>query len=112
MCGCRPENRDPFRLASLAAFRFVLELFVMEKQLFSGRKDEVRATIHTLQNFVLEFHRENAPFSPIAALSTCGGGSSAEVEWQLVPSPSTCTLGSARPCMPAWVPAIKKPDCE
>jgi hypothetical protein len=35
-------------LAVLAAFGFVLELLVMEKQLFTRREHEIRATIDAL----------------------------------------------------------------
>jgi hypothetical protein len=43
-------------LAVLAAFGFVLELLVVEKQLFTGCEHEIRATIDALQNLVLVFH--------------------------------------------------------
>ena len=39
----------PFPLTVLATFGFVLELLVVEEQLFTGSKNEVRATIHALQ---------------------------------------------------------------
>jgi hypothetical protein len=49
-------------LTSLTAFRFVLELFVVEEKLFTGSEDEVSAAVHTLKNLVLELHREMPPF--------------------------------------------------
>lgn len=50
------EDGDPFALAGLAAFRFVLELLVVEEQLFPGGEDEVSPTVDTLQHLVLKFH--------------------------------------------------------
>jgi hypothetical protein len=50
------DHGNALGLAVLAAFRLVLKLFVVEKQLLSGCEHEIRATIHTLQNLVLEFH--------------------------------------------------------
>jgi hypothetical protein len=43
-------------LAVLAAFGFVLELLVVEEQLFTRREHEIRATIDALQNLILVFH--------------------------------------------------------
>ena len=43
-------------LAVLAAFGFVLELLVVEKQLFTRCEHKIRATIDTFQNLVLVFH--------------------------------------------------------
>jgi hypothetical protein len=57
--GCRrSQDGNPFRLASLTAFRFVAELFVVEEKLFAGGENEVRAAINALQRPVLEFHCE------------------------------------------------------
>jgi hypothetical protein len=39
---------DSLALAVLAAFGFVLELLVVEEQLFPGREHEIRATIDAL----------------------------------------------------------------
>jgi hypothetical protein len=50
------NQRETLGLASLAAFRFVLELLIVKEQLFSGREQKLCTTIHTLQHFVLEFH--------------------------------------------------------
>src|SRR5687767_8483760 len=47
----------PLGLASLAALGFVLELLVGEEQLFTCGPDELRRTIHTPQDLVLELHR-------------------------------------------------------
>src|SRR5271157_6403445 len=65
--GTNPRGRshawrgNPFGLADLATFRFVLEVFIVEEQLFPGCKDEVSAAVNTLQNLVLEFHGELLP---------------------------------------------------
>jgi len=48
----------PLGLARFATFGFVLELFVVEEQLFPRSEDEVGAAVNTLQNLVLEFHGE------------------------------------------------------
>ena len=55
-CRCCPQYRHPLRLAGLAPLGFVLELLVVEKQLFPSRKDEVRAAVNALQCLVLKFH--------------------------------------------------------
>src|SRR6266550_6879129 len=47
----------PFRLARLAALRFVLELLVGEEQLFTRGPNELRRAVHTPQGLVLELHR-------------------------------------------------------
>ncbi len=41
---------------ALAAFRFVLELFIVEEKLFTCSEHEVGATVHTLKDLVLELH--------------------------------------------------------
>jgi len=43
-------------LAAFTAFRFVLELLIVEEELFPSSEDEVGATIYTLENLVLELH--------------------------------------------------------
>jgi len=43
-------------LAGLAAFWFILELFIVEEKLFASGKDEVGSAIHTFQNLILELH--------------------------------------------------------
>jgi hypothetical protein len=50
------DDGNALGLAVFATFRFVLKLFVVEKQLLSGCEHEIRATIHTFQHLVLEFH--------------------------------------------------------
>ena len=52
----RSHSRCPLCFAGLAALGLVLELLVMKKQLFTGRKDEVRAAVYALQHLVLKFH--------------------------------------------------------
>ena len=59
------QNRYPLRLARLASFGFVLELLIVEEQLFSGSKDEVAAAVDTFEHFILEFH-DRSPHSPLA----------------------------------------------
>jgi hypothetical protein len=50
------QYRNPFHLAGLAAFGFVLELFIVKKQLLASSENEVCATVDALQHLVLEFH--------------------------------------------------------
>jgi len=52
----RPQDRHPLALAILATLRLVPELLVVEKQLFTRGKDEIRTAIDTLEYFVLELH--------------------------------------------------------
>ena len=51
------QSRGAFRLAGFATFRLVLELLVMEEQLFSRREYECIATFCTREFFVLKFHQ-------------------------------------------------------
>ena len=51
-----------FTLAVFTAFRFVLELFIVEEELFTSGENKVGATIYTLENFVLEVHLRVSPF--------------------------------------------------
>jgi len=55
------QRRVPFGFAGFATLGLVLELFVVEEQLFARRKDEVGAAVNTLENLVLEFHGELLP---------------------------------------------------
>src|SRR5207253_5459347 len=48
--------RHPLRLAGLTALGFVLELFVVEKQLFPSCEDKILPTVDALQTLILEFH--------------------------------------------------------
>ena len=50
------EDGDPFGLAGLATFGFVLELFVVKKKLFPGSENEITSTVDTFQHLVLKFH--------------------------------------------------------
>ena len=52
----RAYSSGAFCLAGLAAFGFVLELFVVEEKLFARREEKLRAAIDALQQPVLEFH--------------------------------------------------------
>jgi hypothetical protein len=47
----------------LAAFRIVLELFIEEEELFSGREDEIAATVGAFQNLVDEIHPASLAFA-------------------------------------------------
>jgi hypothetical protein len=53
--GCG-ENGYTLGLAGLTAFGLILELFVVEKELFPGGKDEVGAAVDAGQYLVLKFH--------------------------------------------------------
>jgi hypothetical protein len=66
------QHGDPLGLACFATLWFVLELLIVKEKLFTRGEYEIRTAIYTFQRSVLEFHRENAPFSPIPAAFTCG----------------------------------------
>jgi hypothetical protein len=56
-----PALRQTKRLGALtfaifAAFGFVLELLVVEEELFARGENEIGATIHTLEDLILELH--------------------------------------------------------
>jgi hypothetical protein len=50
------EHRHAFGLAGFTALGFVLELFVVEKQLFPGGEDKVGAAVDAGQYLILKFH--------------------------------------------------------
>jgi hypothetical protein len=52
------QGGGAFGFADFTTFGFVLELFIVEEQLFPGCKDEVGTAVDTFQNLVLEFHGE------------------------------------------------------
>ena len=56
-----PHARGPLGFAGLTALGFVLELLVVEEQLFPGSENEFAAAVDTLQNLVLKFHGELLP---------------------------------------------------
>ncbi len=64
--GCT-QYGNSLRLTYLAAFRFVLKLLIVEKQLFACGKNKVATAVDTLQHLVLEFHP--SPHSPPASRS-------------------------------------------
>ena len=65
------HDRHSLAFAVLAAFGFVLELFIVEEQLFTRCEHEFRATIDALQNLILVFHWRGAPISrPCSARET------------------------------------------
>jgi hypothetical protein len=54
----------PLGFACLAALGFVLKTLVGEKHLFASGKNELGATLATLQNLIVEFHGR-LPWTPI-----------------------------------------------
>jgi hypothetical protein len=50
------EHGYALGLAGFAALGLVLELFVVEKKLFTGSEDKVGAAIDAFQHLVLKFH--------------------------------------------------------
>jgi hypothetical protein len=50
------ERLRPFGFAILAAFWLVLELFIVEEELFPGSENKFGATIYALKNLILELH--------------------------------------------------------
>jgi hypothetical protein len=52
----KTERLRAFFLAPFTALGFVLELFVVEEKLFTGREHEICAAVNTLQNLILELH--------------------------------------------------------
>jgi hypothetical protein len=72
MSGSGSEHRHSLGLACFTSLRFVLELLIVKEKLFSCGENKIRAAINALEYSVLEFHRENAPFSPTPAAFTCG----------------------------------------
>jgi hypothetical protein len=66
-----PQYGNSFCLAGFAPLGFVLELLVVEKQLFPGREDEVGPAVDALQYFILKFHGD-APFNQ-SQLQALGG---------------------------------------
>jgi hypothetical protein len=54
----------PFGFACFAALRFVFKTLVGEKHLFACGKNELGATLGTLQNLIVEFHGR-LPWTPI-----------------------------------------------
>jgi len=50
------EDGHALRLAGLTALGFVLELFIVEKQLFPRGEDEVGTAVDARQYLILKFH--------------------------------------------------------
>ena len=50
------KDGDALGLAGFTTFGLVLELFVVEKQLFPGGKDKVSAAVDAGQYLILKFH--------------------------------------------------------
>jgi hypothetical protein len=53
--GCS-DHGETLGFASFATFGLVLELLIVEEQLFSGGEQKLSTTVNTLQHLVLEFH--------------------------------------------------------
>src|ERR1019366_500491 len=92
-------------LAVLAAFGFVREPLVVEKQLFTRCEHEIRATIDALQNLVLVFHWRGAPITrPCSARETRIGKDPVHIVGRRFTSPSCVPLDSARHAVcSAWL---------
>jgi len=109
----RSQGSAAFRLAALTALGFVLELLVVEKQLFTGGKDEVGATIYTLKNLVLEFHGELLPSArgsrvPERVSATCSRtGLSALTASRNFQCPVTTPFGFGPPRANAWLLRVR-----
>ena len=52
----KSQSLGALAFAGLAAFGFVLELFIVEEELFPGSENKISATIDALENLVLELH--------------------------------------------------------
>jgi len=52
----KSQRLGAFAFAVLAAFGFVLELFIVEEELFTSGKYEIGAAVHALEYLVLELH--------------------------------------------------------
>jgi succinate dehydrogenase/fumarate reductase cytochrome b subunit len=50
------QRLSAFAFAVFAAFGFVLELFIVKKELFASGEDKIGAAVYTLENLVLELH--------------------------------------------------------
>jgi hypothetical protein len=73
------ERGQALGLTVPATFRLILELLVMEEQLFSRGEYKLGPTIHTLQYLVLKFHLEEAPMpQPLHPTGTGNSGSLCE----------------------------------
>jgi hypothetical protein len=64
--GCS-QHSDALALACLTAFRFVLELFIVEEKLFPSGENKIAPTVDTLQHLVLKFHRGWLPSARLRA---------------------------------------------
>jgi hypothetical protein len=69
-CSCqrdRTEYRDSLGLTGFTTLGFVLELLIVEKELFSGGENKVTSTIDALEHLVLKFHRGWLPSARLHA---------------------------------------------
>ena len=62
----RTQYGNSLCLTYLAAFWFVLELLIVEEQLFACSKNKIGPAVDTLEYLVLEFHP--SPHSPLASV--------------------------------------------
>jgi hypothetical protein len=84
----------PLGFACFAALRFVLKTLVGEKHLFASSKNELGATLGTLQNLIVEFHGR-LPWTPIGQEGPAGFSPWAWTQrWNRFPkTPKTDPLG-------------------
>jgi hypothetical protein len=106
--GCTQAGGS-LRLTGFASFGLVLELFVMEEQLFSRREYKVSIAVNTLQNLILEFHGELLPSareSPSTQRGYITTGRRNRTEgstWAVANSGTQVHLpGFGPPCLSAW----------
>ncbi len=65
------DGRLALGFAAFAAFRLVLELFIVEEKLFAGGEDEVLSAVDALERLVLEFHGRTLS-RPCVGFAFCG----------------------------------------
>jgi hypothetical protein len=84
----------PLGFACFAALGFVFETLVGEKHLFASSKNELGATLGTLQNLIVEFHGR-LPWTPIGQKGPAGFSPWAWIRrWNRFPNtPKTDPLG-------------------
>ncbi len=101
------HHRHSLAFAVLATFGFVLELLIVEEQLFTRCEHEFRATIDALQNLILVFHLERR--SHFASLLCTGdpnreGSGSQRGQESYIPLMHAYPLDSARHAVcTAWL---------
>jgi hypothetical protein len=102
----RAQDRHSLALAALAPLGFVLELLVVEEQLFTSCEDKIRSTVNALQNLVLEFHWRATPITPCSTREIRNGEGSGSQRGQGIYIPSNCPW--TRPTMPTRMVTANK----